>query len=125
MLSMWNPYEVYLMSSTFTLGTPARNASVVNAASYSATAVSPASIASLYAPGLAASTAATPSLTLPATLAGASVTVQDSAGTSKTAALFFVSPGQINFLMPAGLANGSATASVVSGSTAGASGALP
>jgi uncharacterized protein (TIGR03437 family) len=41
--------------------------------------------------------------------------VKDSAGTERTAQLFFVSPGQINYLMPAGLANGPATVTVTSG----------
>ena len=43
------------------------------------------------------------------------VTVQDSAGTSAAAPLLYVSPGQINFLMPAGMATGVATFTIAGG----------
>jgi len=58
------------------------------------------------------STAQAKSLTLPATLAGATVTVTDSAGTTRAAPLFYVSPTQIDFVVPEGLASGSATVTV-------------
>jgi uncharacterized protein (TIGR03437 family) len=44
--------------------------------------------------------------------AGATVTVADSNGLTLTAQLIYVSPTQINFLVPEGLANGSATVTV-------------
>lgn len=54
---------------------------------------------------LAATTeAATQSL--PTTLAGRKVLVKDSAGVEKAAKLFFVSPTQINYVVPEGLADG-------------------
>ena len=46
---------------------------------------------------------------------GVTVTVTDSAGASRAAPLFYVSPGQINFLVPAATAPGAATVTVNSG----------
>ncbi|NOT61524.1 MAG: hypothetical protein HOP19_15005 [Acidobacteria bacterium] len=102
-------------TSTFSLGltgVPATVASVaaVSAASYaSGGGLSPNAIAALFGTGMATSTAAASTDPLPTTLAGATVIVRDSAGTSRTASLFFVSPTQINFLIPPNTANGAAT----------------
>ncbi len=41
--------------------------------------------------------------------------VEDSAGSTRAASVFFVSPGQVNFLIPQGTANGMATVTVKSG----------
>src|SRR5262249_12384854 len=48
------------------------------------------------------------SLPLPTTLAGRRVLIKDSAGLEKAAKLLFVSPGQINYVVPEGLADGAA-----------------
>jgi len=81
----------------------------VSAASFKPSALASESIVALFGSALAASTQAAPSAPLPVSLGAASVTVRDSANNEKLAPLFFVSQGQINFLMPAGLANGAAT----------------
>ena len=78
----------------------------------------PDSIAAVWGTGLASSTSSATGSTLPTTLGNVQVTIKDSAGMSFTASLFLVSPGQINFLVPAGAALGKATISVVQGSTA-------
>jgi uncharacterized protein (TIGR03437 family) len=119
-MSTWNPYVQVIMKSTIQVP----NASTVNAASFDASALSSGAIASLFGTGLSDSTAATPSTNLPTTLAGVSVTVQDNAGTSATAPLFFVSAGQINFLVPPNLANGPATVTVVKNSSPVATSAI-
>ncbi len=80
----------------------------VSAASFKPSALASESIVALFGSGLAAATQAA-SAPLPVSLGGTSVTVRDSANNEKLAPLFFVSDGQINFLMPAGLANGEAT----------------
>jgi uncharacterized protein (TIGR03437 family) len=95
-----------------------RQAATMNAASFDSSAISSGAIASLYGIGLSDSTAQTQSANLPTSLANVSVSVQDSGGAEQTAPLFFVSPAQINFLVPAGLANGSATVSVQKNSSA-------
>lgn len=52
-------------------------------------------------------------LPLPTILAGRRLLITDSAGQEKTAKLLFVSPTQINFIMPSGLANGVATTRLI------------
>jgi uncharacterized protein (TIGR03437 family) len=86
----------------------------VSAANYSSDSpLAPQSIASGFGEGLARATESAVSLPLPTSLAGASVTIEDSAGTERQALLFFVSPTQINYLIPAGSATGRATTTVI------------
>ena len=54
--------------------------------------------------------------TLPNTLGGVRLTVTDSAGVALVPGLYMVSPGQINFVVPANAAQGKATYSVVGAS---------
>jgi len=100
-------------SASFDLGlsgVPQTLASItaVSAASYSAAGVANDGIAALFGADLASTTAATPSTTLPTTLGGVQLFVRDSGGSSHAAGLFFVSPAQINFLVPSAAAAGSA-----------------
>jgi uncharacterized protein (TIGR03437 family) len=84
--------------------------STVSAASFIAGgALAPESIGSGFGQGLAAVTEAATTLPLPTTLANVSVAVRDSAGWERPAPLFFVSGGQINYLVPAGTKPGIAT----------------
>jgi uncharacterized protein (TIGR03437 family) len=101
------------------------SAATVNAASFDASVISAGAIASLYGSDLSDCIAETPSANLPTMLAGVSVTVQSGVGAAETAPLFFVSPGQINFLVPAGLANGSATVTVLKNSVPVAASTIP
>jgi len=78
--------------------------SVVSAASGTIAAVAPASIATIYGANLAASVGDSRT----------SVTITDASGTQQTAPLFYVSPAQINFLVPAGTALGIAQVTVTS-----------
>jgi uncharacterized protein (TIGR03437 family) len=55
---------------------------------------------------------AIPGIQLPTTLAGTQLILRDSAGTERAAPLFFVSPGQINYKIPAGIATGTALVTV-------------
>jgi uncharacterized protein (TIGR03437 family) len=52
---------------------------------------------------------------LPMTLLGTTVKVTDSQGAQRSTQLFFVSPTQVNYLMPYGTALGTATVTVTSG----------
>ena len=70
------------------------------------------SIISVYGADLASVTVAATTLPLPTSLTGNSVTVTDSAGVARPAPLYFVSPGQINFEIPAGTAAGTATVTI-------------
>lgn len=98
--------------------------SSVSAAAFVVGAVAPDSIVSGFGSGLATSTATAQTLPLPTTLAGASVTVSDSRGVERRARLFFVGPGQINYLVPADTALGEATVSVRWGGVVVSSGTL-
>ena len=98
---------------------------VVNAASFRLGSP-PETIMSLFGTNLSERIESHAGLPLPTELAGTSVTVTDSDGNQTVAAisseptnlstlssLFFVAPNQLNFFMPAGLAFGPATVTVV------------
>lgn len=91
------------------------SASSVSAASYAGTTLATESIAATFGAGLANATQSANTLPLPTVLAGTTIRVKDVTGSERLAPLFFVSPGQINFQIPAGTAVGAATATVKSG----------
>jgi len=105
-------------SGVFNLTVPAGSAAVVgfgaaglgigNTAS-GQTPVAPVSMASLYGTNLGFLTRSTPSVDLPATLGAVSGTITDSAGVSQSLPLIYVSPSQVNFVVPQGTASGAAT----------------
>lgn len=84
-----------------------------SAAGYGLGPLAAGSIVAAYGSNLAAQTAqATGTGSLPVLLGGASVSITDSAGTSFSAPLYYVSPAQVNYLIPAGAASGLATVSI-------------
>ncbi len=85
---------------------PPTNASTSAADYRVANSHAPESIATIFGNSLATSTVSAPSIPLPTTLSGTSVKVLDSLGVERDAPLFFVSPGQINYQVPAGTAAG-------------------
>src|SRR5262249_56388383 len=85
-----------------------------SAASYSTAAITSKAIVAAFGQHLATATQAAPTLPLPTTLAGTQVKVKDSAGLERLAPLFFVSPGQVNYQIPAGTAAGPAPLIVIS-----------
>ena len=87
----------------------------VSAASFTAGPLAPDSMVSIFGAGLAPSTVTGP-IPLLTNLAGTTVTFTDSAGATLPAPLYFVSPGQVNAVVPAGLKAGPATFQV-SGAT--------
>ncbi|HKE26156.1 MAG TPA: hypothetical protein VKB88_27555 [Bryobacteraceae bacterium] len=91
---------------------------IVQSAAAPMAVVAPDSLGSIYGANLASIVQQAVSLPLGMSLGGVTVTVQDSQGTSASAALLYVSPGQINFLVPSGLATGVATFTITDGSRA-------
>ena len=92
----------------------------VSAASYAAGALAPESIATLSGTSLASAAATASTTPLPTTLGGVQVEIRDATGVSRNAPLFYVSPTQINYQIPAGTSAGTATVIVLSnGSTTG------
>lgn len=86
--------------------------SMVSAASYRGQELAADSIVVAFGRDLAGNSPATPTLPLPIDMGGTSVKVKDSREIERLAPLFFVSAGQINFLMPPGTAPGRATVTV-------------
>ena len=88
---------------------------VVQSAAAAVAVVAPDSLATILGPNLASTTAHATSQPLPLSLGGVTVTVRDSAGDSAVAGLLYVSPQQINFLVPTGLATGVAAFTIAGG----------
>ena len=102
----------------------AASASVVSAASFTGPAVASDSITTLFGAQLAPTTAEASSIPLPPELAGVSVSIADANGVTRAAALLYVSPGQINLVMPPDLTAGTATVTVQSAGVTRAVGQL-
>lgn len=83
------------------------------ATSYVSGAMATDSIVSLFGKSLASAPASATTLPLPTTLAGVSIKVRDSRGVEHLSQLFYVSPTQINLLLPREAAAGNATVTVV------------
>jgi cytochrome c peroxidase len=97
-----------------TAGAAAGSLSSVSAASLALGFVAPESVVSAFGENLSAAAPETASTRpLPATLAGISVVVRDSAGSERLAPLFYASPRQINYQIPAGTAPGEASVQVL------------
>ncbi|MDX2042826.1 MAG: cytochrome c peroxidase [Acidobacteriota bacterium] len=96
----------------------------VSAASFALGAVAPESVVVGFGVNLASATIAANALPLPETLGGVTVTIKDVLGVERRAPLFFVSPGQINYLLPAAVALGEATVTVQQNGNVVASGLL-
>lgn len=87
----------------------------VSAASFDGETLAPASIVAAFGSELATQVQVANKQPLPIDLAGTGVTIQDALGKVHQAPLFFVSPNQINYLMPEQVAHGPALVMVQSG----------
>ncbi|HMZ22668.1 MAG TPA: SBBP repeat-containing protein, partial [Blastocatellia bacterium] len=105
------------LSATFINGTifVAKPVTSVSAASFVGGDLAPEQIVAAFGDGLATTIQVNSTLPLPTTLGGTTVKVRDSAGVERSAGLFFVAPNQVNYLVPAGTANGAAIVTVTSG----------
>jgi uncharacterized protein (TIGR03437 family) len=87
-------------------------AAVLNAGSYAAVPLAAASWSSIFGSNFSTTTGKATSATRPTSLAGATVNITDAKGAMQAAQLDYVSPGQINFLVPLKLAAGAANVTV-------------
>ncbi|MGE0127070.1 MAG: S8 family serine peptidase [Blastocatellales bacterium] len=95
--------------------TIARAVASVSAASFTGASLASESIVAAFGVSLATRVEVANTLPLPTTLAGTTVKVKDSAGVERAAPLFFVAPGQVNFLIPPGTTSGAAMITIASG----------
>jgi len=102
-------------SAALALAIIPRQLVVTNSASFK-TVVAPDSLATIFGDNLVASLVGAALLPWPTTLGGVSVIFRDATGVDRLAALKFVSPGQINAVVPADLPLGQATVIVRSAS---------
>lgn len=93
----------------------ANSVSSVSAASFAGQTLAREAIVAAFGQELATTTQVATTLPLPFSLAGTSIMVKDSAGQERPAPLFFVSPGQANYLIPEAAAAGAATVTITSG----------
>lgn len=83
-----------------------------SAASYRRAGLAGESIVAAFGSDLANATVTAATLPLPTTLAGTTVKIKDGAGVERLAPLFFVSPGQVNYLVSPGAAPGLAVVTI-------------
>jgi uncharacterized protein (TIGR03437 family) len=114
-----NPDGVHTPAKTFIRQGTARSLAAVSAANYSPDSLAPDSIAAAFGTNLATNLMVADVTPLPTNLAGTSVRVN---GT--LAPLFFVSPTQVNFLIPSETLTGGAVVEIVSGDTTLSRGAI-
>lgn len=87
----------------------------VSAGSYCGSQLSPEAIATIFGNSLAAGINVATTVPLPTVLGGTTVKLRDSRGVDHLAPLFFVSPTQVNYLVPGPIAHGPASLSVLKG----------
>ncbi len=111
-----------VLQATWTPGSVTIGVANVSAASFAAGELAADQIVAGFGSTLATMTAfgtdtdpVAPGIQLPTSLEGTTVSVRDSLGVSRLAPLFFVSFGQVNYLMPSGTALGPATVTVTNG----------
>ena len=96
----------------------ATNLTVTSAAFNTGSKLAPDSLASGYGSGLATQAGSPSTTPLPVSFNGTTVSVQDAAGALRLGQLFYVSPDQVNFVVPGATGNGAALITVTSGSGA-------
>ncbi len=101
---------IYLTTANMQAAPPLPNVASVSAASFATGAsLAPETITAAFGSGLSQNIAVAATVPLPTTLDNTQVVVRDAFGIERPASLFFVSPTQINYLLPQGLFPGAAT----------------
>ncbi|HKE06070.1 MAG TPA: hypothetical protein VKE91_18610 [Blastocatellia bacterium] len=94
----------------------------VLATNFRGTTLAADSIVAAFGAAMATTVQSAPSTPLPTEMAGTSVIVKDSSGVERPAPLFFISPSQVNYLIPPGTKNGEALVTVFNGYGSSSSG---
>lgn len=113
-----------VLNDVWELNRKTATVTTVSAASFDGAMLAPESIVTAFGTNLATATQIASTVPLPTALAGTSVRIKDNAGTERNASLFFVSPTQINYLIPANTTSGPATVTVISADGSVSSGAV-
>ncbi|MGH9833231.1 MAG: YCF48-related protein, partial [Blastocatellia bacterium] len=105
------PREIVALDARVLKANFVNNSGVANvsSASFCGELLARDQIASLFGAEMTTQTVTASSLPLPTELGGVRISITDSAGVARDASLFFVSPEQINYLIPAEAALGIAT----------------
>jgi uncharacterized protein (TIGR03437 family) len=98
------PYSVLRVDLT----TPSV-ATLVNSATYQPVALAPNQLVTAFGSGFASQTILAQTQPLPTVLGDTTISVTDSSGTTQTVQLSYVSPSQASFLLPSGMAAGTAS----------------
>jgi uncharacterized protein (TIGR03437 family) len=117
----WCPWSSVLVREVSEPAQAANYITDVSAADYNGVALAAGSLVSAFGTALAAEPAAVQRSPLPETMGGVSVKVADSAGTARPAGLYYVSPEQVNYVLPEGTANGLATVTLTTSTGAAVS----
>lgn len=112
---------IYVVNASAQSSTSLPQVATVSSASFLGT-VAPDSIGSAFGNGLASSTQSASTQPLPTVLGDTRIKVKDNVGVERDAALFAVSNGQVNFLVPPGTATGWATVTVSRNNVAASTG---
>jgi uncharacterized protein (TIGR03437 family) len=107
-----NPITVPAYSVLSAVLTAPPLATFVNSASYQTGPLAAQQLAAAFGSGFASQSIVASSTTLPNTLGDTSIAITDSKGKSSPAPLYYVSPSLASFLIPSGLAAGTATVKV-------------
>jgi uncharacterized protein (TIGR03437 family) len=117
--SIWCPWSSRLINE-ISRPDPLSGVTSVSAASFGRAGLAPAAIVAAYGVNLANTTEMIESPPLPLMLGGTTLKIKDALGVERLAPLFFVSPTQVNYLVPAGAASGIATITITNASGASA-----
>lgn len=100
---------IYVTSASVQAGATLPNVASVSAASFSPGPLAPDAITAAFGAGFSQNVAVASSVPLPTTLDGVQVVLRDAFNVERPAPLFFVSPTQINYLVPQGVFPGAVT----------------
>lgn len=115
---------IYTISQSLQAAPALPNVASVSAASFAAGALASDTITAAFGVGLSQNVAVATAVPLPTQLDGTQMIIRDAFNIERNAPLFFVSPSQINYLIPQGVFPGNATVVVRRSGTDVAQGAI-